>query len=154
RVLLRPHAVHVLKKRIVLPAAAQSDLDEVLGFEIDRETPFDRNEVYWTYSIDRLASNPAQLAVDLVVVPRFSIDTVLNAARAANLAPAGIEVEHVADVIPLGARTRKQWVGGDRPLLPLGAAVAALALLAIATPFGVQQWSLASAEAAIVPLSA
>jgi general secretion pathway protein L len=157
RLLLRPVAAAVLKKRIVLPVAAQGNLEDVLGFEIDRETPFNRDEVYWTYSLDRQASGPMQLAVDLAFVPRFYIDVALNAARAAGLAPIGIEVEsgHGASTfIPLGARTRTQWIGAEWPLLPFGAAAAALALLAIATPFGIQQWAFASAEAAIIPLSA
>jgi general secretion pathway protein L len=147
----------VLKKRVVLPAAARGNLGEVLGFEIDRETPFNRDEVYWTYSVDRRDANPAHLAVDLVLVPRIYVDSVLSAARSAGLAPTGIDVENghnITTLIPLGARTRKQWVSAEEPLLPLGSAVAALALLAIATPFGIQQWALASAEAAIVPLSA
>jgi general secretion pathway protein L len=157
RLLLRPLPAHVLKKRVVLPVAAQRDLEDVLGFEIDRETPFNRDEVYWTYSVNRQDSNPAHLTVDLVLVPRFYIDAALSAARAAGLAPAGIEVEagrNDTTLIRLGVRARRQWIGVDQPLLPLGAAVTALALLVIATPFGVQQWALASAEAAILPLSA
>ena len=135
--MLRPVAAHVLKKRVVLPAAAQGDLEDVLGFEIDRETPFNRDEVYWTYSVDRQDANPSQLAVELVFVPRVYIDKALSAARAAGLAPIGIEVEtghHATTLIRFGVRARKRWVGAEQPLLPLGAAVAALALLTLPRP--------------------
>jgi general secretion pathway protein L len=43
--LLRLPAEQMLQKRLSLPLAARRDLTNVLGFEIDRETPFAREEV-------------------------------------------------------------------------------------------------------------
>src|SRR5262245_40083649 len=39
----------VLRKDLALPIAARRSLADVIGFEIDRETPFQRDEVHWTY---------------------------------------------------------------------------------------------------------
>src|SRR5262245_27559300 len=49
--LLRLRPAQVLQKRLVLPIAARHNLKEVLSFAIDRETPFTRDEVYWSYLV-------------------------------------------------------------------------------------------------------
>src|SRR5215510_5679277 len=39
----------VLGKTVTLPLAAERELDQVLGFEMDRETPFKAEEIYWNH---------------------------------------------------------------------------------------------------------
>jgi general secretion pathway protein L len=41
----------VLAKRITLPAAAEENLHEVLGFEMDLHTPFQAADVYYDYTV-------------------------------------------------------------------------------------------------------
>src|SRR3954463_4931065 len=53
----RPVALNVgraefLEKTLTLPLAARRELDQVLVFEMDRETPFAVDELYWNYSIE------------------------------------------------------------------------------------------------------
>ena len=61
---LRVGESRALRKRIELPLAAEENLNEVIGFEMDRQTPFKASEVYFA---DRTASRDVdrqRLAID------------------------------------------------------------------------------------------
>lgn len=68
----------VLARRISLPAAAEENLREVLGFEMDLHTPFEAAEVYYDYAIVGRDSTRQQLTVDLVYAPRDAVDALLD----------------------------------------------------------------------------
>jgi general secretion pathway protein L len=146
----------VLHKELSLPLAAQYDLKEVLGFEIDRETPFARDEVYWSYAVREADGPRKRIGIELAVVPRCFIDPVDAAARRAGLDPAGIEVdmgEGATALIPLGAQRRANWALARGPLTPLAAAACILIVIAAAIPFIRQQSALVTADAMIASLT-
>lgn len=89
----------VLRRRLTLPAAAGDRLREVLGFEIDRQTPFTAADV--SYDARPLGRRGDQLEAELVVVPRATLSAAL--AALGPLAPtlAGVDVAE-ADGSPLG----------------------------------------------------
>ena len=64
----------VLARRITLPGAAEENLREVLGFEMDLHTPFEASEVYYDYTVVGRDSNRQQVTVDLVYAPRAAVD--------------------------------------------------------------------------------
>jgi general secretion pathway protein L len=68
----------VLAKRIRLPAAAEENLREVLGFEMDLHTPFEASEVYYDYTIVGRDSTRQQVTVDLVYAPRDVVDALVS----------------------------------------------------------------------------
>jgi general secretion pathway protein L len=68
----------VLARRISLPAAAEENLREVLGFEMDLHTPFEASEVYYDYTIVGRDSARQQLTVDLVYSPKAAVDTLID----------------------------------------------------------------------------
>ena len=68
----------VLARRITLPAAAEENLREVLGFEMDLHTPFEASEVYYDYTVVGRDSNRQQVTVDLVYAPRDAVDTLVD----------------------------------------------------------------------------
>jgi general secretion pathway protein L len=68
----------VLAKRIALPAAAEENLREVLGFEMDLHTPFEAAEVYYDYTVVGRDSARQNVTVDLVYAPRDTVDTLLD----------------------------------------------------------------------------
>lgn len=72
-------AASVLRRTLWLPAAAERRLRDVVRFEIDRQTPFTADQVYFD---TRLLSCRAdgQLEVELVVVPRERLQALLHAA--------------------------------------------------------------------------
>ncbi|MFA5683155.1 MAG: PilN domain-containing protein [Lysobacteraceae bacterium] len=78
RVLLLP-AAQVLRRRLQLPAAARDNLRAVLGFELDRQTPFRADQVHYDYRL--LAHDPAAktLPVELALLPKESMQGVLAA---------------------------------------------------------------------------
>jgi len=63
----------VLRRPLRLPAAAAERLRDVVGFEIDRQTPFDASQV--SYDVRELgALADGQLQVELVVIPRVQLE--------------------------------------------------------------------------------
>ena len=72
RWLLLP-AADGLRRRLVLPAAARERLREVLGFEIDRQTPFAAADVLFDGRVLQVRED-GQLEVELVVLPRSRLD--------------------------------------------------------------------------------
>jgi general secretion pathway protein L len=68
----------VLAKRITLPAAAEENLNEVLGFEMDLHTPFHASEVYYDYTVVGRDTSRGNVTVDLVYAPREAVDALLE----------------------------------------------------------------------------
>jgi general secretion pathway protein L len=75
----------VLTKRISLPAAAEENLREVLGFEMDLHTPFEASEVYYDYTVVGRDSTRQKLTVDLVYAPRDAVETLVQGATSLSL---------------------------------------------------------------------
>jgi general secretion pathway protein L len=146
-----------LRKLSSFPLAARRDLANVLGFEMDRETPFGRGEVYWDYVVRRQDAATGKLDVELFIVPRPFVDPVIESARRAGLHPTAIELdagEGEVRLIRVGTSRRWKWLQSQRPLVGLATAIAGLLLLAIITPFIRQQIELASADSTIEALTA
>jgi general secretion pathway protein L len=154
--LLRVPPERVLRKTLSVPIAARHNLQEILGFEIERETPFGRDEVYWSYGVRQKDSARGLIEIDLFLVPRNSIEPLVEIIRAAGLDPAGIDVDtgtNATALIPLHPQNSQQRARSRRALAPLVASGAVLAVMAIAIPFIRQQWALSSVDAMITTLT-
>ena len=68
----------VLARRISLPAAAEENLREVLGFEMDQHTPFEASDVYYDFTVVGRDSERQTVTVDLVYAPRGAVDALLD----------------------------------------------------------------------------
>ncbi len=68
----------LLVKQIQLPFAAEENLRQVLGFEMQRQTPFRAEQVYFNYRVVARRAQSQQLAVQLSVVPRTVVEEVLS----------------------------------------------------------------------------
>ena len=75
----------VLAKRVSLPAAAEENLREVLGFEMDLHTPFKVSDVYYDYTIVGRDSVRQEVTVDLVYAPRDAVDKLVEGATSLGL---------------------------------------------------------------------
>jgi general secretion pathway protein L len=109
---LRLPATRILRKRVELPAAAAENLREVLSIDLDRQTPFTAEQVYFDFTEPDIDRKSGRLHVDLVVATRQQVD-------------AGIEV--VRDLGLLPRQVTVNWPRGDGPrvnLLPAAAAQA------------------------------
>jgi general secretion pathway protein L len=158
RVLLRPAPGTLLERAVVLPLAAQHDPAGVLGYELDRWTPFAAEEVYWSWRQEARDVARNALRLRLSLLPRVPLQAPIAALRRAGLPPAGLEAQ-AADgtprAIPLGEAAtpsprREAW--RRRGLAAAGTACAGLAIAAIALPFVLQSLALADAERQIEAL--
>ena len=77
----------LLVKQIQLPLAAEENLREVLGFEMQRQTPFRAGQVYFNYRVVARRPQGQQLVVQLSVVPRTVVEEVLDSIVGWDLAP-------------------------------------------------------------------
>lgn len=155
--LLRIASEQVLRKQLSLPVAARRDLKSLLGFEIDRETPFEQSEVYWNYAVTAQDKERARLDVELVIVPRPLAEGAVAAARAAGFDPAALEVESKPGqklLIWIGAQRPVRQILPYRKLLPLAAVTGGLAAAFVVLSFVGQQWSLFIADQTIARLQA
>jgi len=91
-VVLRLPSAEVLQKTLHLPATAEAELERIVGFEIDRQTPFRAQDVYAGFAVDTKRSTAERLAVTLAVIRRPALKT-----RLEHLMSVGLEVT-VVDV--------------------------------------------------------
>lgn len=73
-VILRFPESWILDKTFTLPAATQENLREVLGYEMDRHTPFKADDVYYNFLVTARNLEHNRISVNVVVVPRFLLD--------------------------------------------------------------------------------
>ncbi len=143
-----------LRRSLTLPAAAADNLHQVLGFEMDRQTPFRAEQVYYDARVLRTDPATRTLALDLLVIPRPTLDAEL--ARFGERLPALDAVDIEGDGGP-GTRagfnllSEERRAGRDRRLfwLTLGLAGLSLGLLAV-----VMSQSVTNREKALAELQA
>lgn len=97
RILLLP-AHQILRRRLQLPAAARENLTTVLGFELDRQTPFRAEQVFFDSRLLPHDSAARTLPVELGLVPREPVKAALAA-----LGPLAAQLDGV-DAVSSGAR--------------------------------------------------
>ncbi|WP_028917495.1 MULTISPECIES: PilN domain-containing protein [Pseudoxanthomonas] len=120
-----------LRRRLRLPASASRHLRQVVGFEIDRQTPFAAGEVH--YDARTIGhSDDGQIDVEIVVVPRRVLDRELGGQGETPAALAGIDLADAQgrplgfNLLPPAQRRRR-----TDPLRRWNLLLAAVALLAI-----------------------
>lgn len=131
RWLLLP-AASGLRRPLLLPAAARERLREVLGFEIERQTPFALGDVYYDGRVLGVRDD-GQLQAELVVVPRARADAAIAQIGSLSDWLAGIDLAD-ADGRPLGINLLPSAQRHQRrnPWRLWNIALAAFALLALA----------------------
>ena len=76
----------VLRKRIGYPVAVEENLVEVLANDMDRQTPFAAEQVYFAYRLQGRFENAEQgprIHVDLALLRRSTLEPLVNAVRQA-----------------------------------------------------------------------
>lgn len=121
-----------LRRRVTLPAAAAERLRDVLAFEIDRQTPFAADAVYFDARVVERRGD-GQIVAELVAVPKPVLDAALAALGAPASSLAGVDVAGESGM-PLGVNLlpmpRRQR--GADPSRRWNWILAAVALLALA----------------------
>ncbi len=107
RILLLPES-QVLRRRLQLPAAARENLGTVLGFELDRQTPFRADQVYFDSRVLPHPPGAKTLPVELGLVPREPVRGALTA-----LGPIAAQLDGV-DALAGGARMGFNFLPPDQ----------------------------------------
>ncbi|SEK45555.1 general secretion pathway protein L [Pseudoxanthomonas sp. GM95] len=125
-------AVQVLRRPLLLPAAAAERLREVVGFEIDRQTPFTADAVYFDARITGRRAD-GQIEAELVVVRRQGVDRALEALGPVAQGLAGLDVADASgqplgvNLLPPALRVRRASPARSWNLIAALVAVLALA---------------------------
>ena len=123
----------VLSKIISLPPGAQRELDRILEFEVGRHFPFPAERVFFRHRVlpRGVAGGESGLAVEIVAVPRETVDAIVDERSAIGVRPSGVAVISAGSETPLflpgsvlGAPAK---AGVNRPL------AIGVGLLAVAT---------------------
>ena len=148
-IVLRLTTDDVLEKTLVLPLAAQGELDQVLAFEMDRETPFTAEELYWNHRVETIDRQHGRLVVRLLLLQKVKLAPLLSVLAQVGIVPRGLEIANgpgEGAYLPLDGDGRRSQHRSQRLLWPAAACCAALALGAIATPFARQAVELAALD--------
>ncbi|MBP7418542.1 MAG: hypothetical protein KA911_08060, partial [Xanthomonadales bacterium] len=151
-VVLALPGARVLRRTLELPMAAEENLRQVLGFELDRQTPFRAEQVYFDCRVQRRDLAARQLVAEFALVPRAAVD-----AELATLEAAGVPLEAMDGVDANGERfgfnllPRERRAPRARFWLKVNLALAALALLLLGA---VMAQSVANRERALAALEA
>jgi general secretion pathway protein L len=144
---LRLGEADVLGKTVSLPLAAERELDQALAFEMDRETPFTAEELYWSHRVIGADRQNGRLSVRLSLVPKANLDPLLTDLSAVGIRPTRLEIADGADkgtYLPINGDGTHKHHASHRLLWPATVCCAALALAAVLTPFVRQELTLAS----------
>ncbi len=130
----------VLTRTLTLPLATEENLREVLAFQMDRQTPFTVEQVYYDYAVVARERKTRTLSLDLVVVPRAVVDGLLDSLKRLGVQPGqvtlcrGAGAEPMAvNLLPVPQRPRKR-VAPQRINIGLGILAVLLLLSAVSMP--------------------
>ncbi|MEO6076656.1 MAG: PilN domain-containing protein [Dokdonella sp.] len=121
----------VLRRIVTLPAAAEANLRQVLSFEMDRQTPFKADQVYFDSRVVSRDASGRNMHVEMVLMPRSQLDEEIAVVAGGALPMDGIDTwqrneghqrRHV-NLLPVERRSRRRSLRA-----PI---IAGLALLAI-----------------------
>lgn len=121
----------VLRRGLLLPAAAAERLRDVVGFEVDRQTPFAASAVRFDARLLRRRPD-GQLEAELVAVPRPAFDDAMAAIGSLAASLVGVEASDGqgkplgVNLLPLEQRRHRH-----NPLRNWNLALAAIALVAL-----------------------
>ena len=116
-----------LKRTLTLPLAARGNLNSLLEFELERQSPLDRSEVYHDHSIVRTDPRARTMDVAWRIVRRKNVDPLIEVCRQAGIELAAVAL--VSDDAPPAGGTFPVSSGARRLLRARRWTVPALALL-------------------------
>jgi len=92
RDLLLPES-NVLRKVVVLPIATEVNLRQALAFEMDRQTPFRADDVFFDYRILERDREGGHLKVEMLVVQKQPVLRDIQMLEPIGIKPGGVDVE-------------------------------------------------------------
>ncbi|WP_133258664.1 PilN domain-containing protein [Novacetimonas cocois] len=140
-VILRPDPAMLLEREVILPSAAEHSLDHVLGYEMDRLTPFVAADVVFGARVMRRDMAAGRLHVRLSLVPTVALGGLLPVLRAVGMEPLALEIPRPGQSPLRLSLTQRGSVAQRRARHLLAGAAAicgGLAVVALVLPFALQ----------------
>lgn len=130
--LLLPGA-QVLRRRLVLPLAARDNLRQVVGYDLDRQTPFRAEDIHFGVRELGEGGPEGRFVAELAATPRTTLDPLLDELAGLGISPDRVDVAHGnalsgVDLLPPARAPRRI----DRRRRLNTALVAAIVLLVLA----------------------
>jgi len=126
--------LQAFRRRVSLPFGTEDRLADVLGYEMDRLTPYAQDDVYFDFRIESRDTQHRVVNIDLVVALRQTVDGILERLKGLEIVPSKITLRGgVANLLPESKRTRSI---SQREVVPVAITVCAalLAVIALAYP--------------------
>jgi general secretion pathway protein L len=77
----------VLQRRLDLPIAAESELRQILSYQLDSLSPYPPDQVYFSYRIQERDYAGKKLVVELSLAPKDEVDKLVDRLRSWDLVP-------------------------------------------------------------------
>ena len=99
----------LLRKTVTLPAAAKSNLESILRFELDKYTPFSQEQVYFSWLITDIDSKKNKIKIDLFIILKEVLDKILTDLKVIQSEIDNVTVEGVADSLQMNLLPRQHY---------------------------------------------
>ena len=128
----------LLERDVALPLAAERDPEQVLQFDMDRLTPFEAAEVFWTWTVRTRDRARARLHLRVSLVPQAAVRPLLDALARLGVSPATLEFALPDGVRRIALSHRRADRGAQLRLAMVSALCALLLAGLVVTPFAGQ----------------
>jgi general secretion pathway protein L len=115
--ILRLSSQDALCKTLTLPLAAQSNINQVVSYELDRYTPFNVNQVYFATHIAQIDTDAEHLTVQLLLTPKKTLETLCKQCKELGVLVQYVDVEnypndlddiyHAYNLLPAHLQTKR-----------------------------------------------
>lgn len=140
--------LQAVRRRVSLPLATEDRLADVLGYEMNRFTPYAQEDVYFDYRVADRDTARQVVNVDIVVTLRNTVDAILGRLLEYGILPSKVTLQGVVGTVDhdlaminlMPERSRRRTIS-KREIVPaaLTATAVLLALVAVGYPLA-QQW--------------
>lgn len=113
RLVLVMPAASVLHRRLVMPMAAATEPRRVVGYELDRQTPFKPDQIYYDVRVSAEPAPAGNVVLDLYAAPKAEMDPMLERLAVLGAHPDAVDVQRGdgllagIDLLPPGRRPRR-----------------------------------------------
>lgn len=137
----------ILRRLITLPSSTEENLQNVVSYEMDRYTPFSKDDVYFDVKVKERNQKDQKITVELSVIKKTILDEVIEFASASNISiqntfvvvsEEGDSVEHFAFIQDQGQSNAQRNPSKVNKYLAILAVL--LALVALALPIVKNYW--------------